>query len=170
MRPGDDRLGRRLVRRLLGAVLAVLIGAAGAEALYNLSLQPGAALVTEVFKGMTGVQPPAGYAQVASTVSEHRVPVSVAGAPTAYLDIYQPDGAGGKPRPMILWVHGGGFLSGAASNVADYATLLAHAGYTVASLDYSLAPGAKYPVPVRQANAALAYLRGNASQLGGDPA
>ena len=169
MRPGDDSLGRRLLRRLLAAVLAVLIGAGGAEALYHLSLQPGAAIVAAVFSGMSGVTPPAGYARVASTVSERRVRVAVAGAPTAYLDIYTPDGADGKPRPMILWVHGGGFLSGAASDVADYATLLAHAGYIVASLDYSLAPGSRYPVPVRQANAALAYLRGNASQLGGDP-
>jgi acetyl esterase/lipase len=169
MRPGSDSPGRRLLRRLLGAVLAVAIGAGGAEALYHTSLEPGAAIVTAVFSSLGGVTPPAGYAQAASAVSEHRVAVTVADAPTAYLDIYTPDGTGGKPRPMILWIHGGGFLSGSAANVADYATLLAHAGYTVASLDYSLAPGAKYPVPVRQANAALAYLRGNASQLGGDP-
>ena len=40
MRPGDG-LGRRVLRRLLAAVLAVLVGAAGALALYYTSLQPG---------------------------------------------------------------------------------------------------------------------------------
>ena len=43
--------------------------------------------------------------------------------------------------------------------VHEYATTLAAAGYTVASLDYSLAPGARYPTPVQQANAAFAFLR-----------
>ncbi len=103
-------------------------------------------------------------------MTEHRVAVPVPGAPPAYLDIYTPDGTGGEPRPVILWVHGGGFIAGSAATVADYTILLAHAGYTVASLDYSLAPGSRYPVPVRQGNAALRYLRANASRFGGDPA
>ena len=69
-----------------------------------------------------------------------------------------------------MWIHGGGFISSSAATVADYAILLAHAGYVVASLDYSLAPGAHYPVPVRQGNAALGYLAANAGRFGGDPA
>jgi acetyl esterase/lipase len=91
-------------------------------------------------------------------------------APAAHLDIYTPDGRGGQPRPVILWVHGGGFISSSAATVTDYAILLAQAGYTVASLDYSLAPGARYPVPVRQGNAALRFLRASAGRFGGDPA
>jgi acetyl esterase/lipase len=109
------------------------------------------------------------YAAIASTVTEHRVSLAVPDAPAAYLDIYTPDSTGAKPRPVILWVHGGGFITGSAATVADYTTLLAHAGYTVASLDYSLAPGVRYPAPVRQGSAALAYLRANAGQFGGDP-
>lgn len=163
-------IGRRILRRLLAALLAILVGVLGALALYYTSLQPGAALVTAVFDHNVPVTPPAGFGQVARTVTERRVSIPVPDAPTAYLDIYTPDGAAGTPRPVIMWVHGGGFVSGSAANVADYAILLAHAGYTVASLDYSLAPGARYPVPVRQANAALRYLRDNASRFGSDPA
>jgi acetyl esterase/lipase len=165
--PGS--LARKVLRRLLAALLAVLTGALGALALYYLSVQPGAALVASMFSQNGLVRPPSGFSLIASAVTERRVAVSVPGAPTAYLDIYTPDSAGGQPRPVILWVHGGGFIAGSAANVADYATLLAHAGYTVASLDYSLAPGARYPVPVRQGNAALAYLRANAGRFGGDP-
>ena len=159
----------RVLRRLLAALLAVLTGVLGALALYYLSLQPGAALVAAVFKQNVLVKPPAGFASVARTVTEHRVPVTVPDAPTAYLDIYTPDGTGGRPRPVILWLHGGGFIAGSAATIADYTILLAHAGYTVASLDYSLAPRARYPVPVRQGNAALRYLRANAGRFGGDP-
>jgi acetyl esterase/lipase len=159
-----------VARRGLAALLAVAIGVLGAGVLYRTSVQPGAALVKAVFERAPEVTPPAGFGQVARTVGEQRVPVRVAGAPAAHLDIYTPDGAGGRPRPVILWIHGGGFISSSSATVRDYAILLAHAGYTVASLDYSLAPGARYPVPVRQGNAALRYLRANAARFGGDPA
>jgi para-nitrobenzyl esterase len=92
--------------------------------------------------------------------------------PTAHLGIYTPDAAGAGPRAVILWVHGGGFISNSSVTVRDYAILLAHTGYPVASLDYSLAPGpgTRYPVPERQGNAALRYLAANVRRFGGDPA
>jgi acetyl esterase/lipase len=151
-------------------VSALLLGAAGAAVLYQTSVQPGAAIVKAVFEKGPLVKPPTGFAQIARTVKEQRVPIPTPGAPTAYLDIYTPDNAAAKPRPVILWIHGGGFISSSAATVADYTILLAHAGYTVASLDYSLAPGVHYPAPVRQGNAALQYLRARAARYGGDPA
>jgi acetyl esterase/lipase len=157
-------------RLALGAVTAVLAGVLAAFVLYGTSLQPGAALVRSVFEKNALVKPPTGFAQIARTVTEHRVPIPTAGAPMAYLDIYTPAATGGGSRPVILWIHGGGFISSSPATVADYAILLAHAGYTVASLGYSLAPGARYPVPVRQGNAALRFLRANAGRFGGDPA
>jgi acetyl esterase/lipase len=71
---------------------------------------------------------------------------------------------------VILWVHGGGFLANTAAQFRDWGILLAHQGYVVALLDYSLGPETHYPAPVRQANAALAYLSGSAARFGGDPA
>jgi acetyl esterase/lipase len=159
-----------IFRIAIGVVTAVLAGVAVAVILYQASVQPGAALVKAVFQRGQLVTPPVGFGQIARTVTEQRVPVPTPGAPTAYLDVYTPDAAGGQPRPVILWVHGGGFISSSPATVADYTILLAHAGYTVASLDYSLAPGARYPIPVRQGNAALRYLRAHAGRFGGDPA
>ena len=161
---------RSALRVAAGVVAAVLVGVAGAVVLYQTSVQPGAAIVKAVFERGPLVKPPTGFARIAPTVREQRVSVPAPGAPAAYLDIYTPDGAGGAPRPVILWVHGGGFISSSPETVADYAILLAHAGYTVASLGYSLAPAVRYPVPVRQGNAALAFLRANAARFGGDPA
>ena len=68
MRPGDG-LGRRVLRRLLAAVLAVLTGVAGALALYYLSLQPGERLVASVFTQNHLVKPPADFSQIAPTRS-----------------------------------------------------------------------------------------------------
>ena len=147
MTGGNSTRGRRVARRLLAAALAVLVGALGALVLYQTSLQPGAALVAWVFNRNQLVTAPPGFSQVARTVTEQRVVISTPDAPAAHLDIYMPNGPGGAPRPVILWVHGGGFIGSSAATVADYAILLAHSGYMVASLDYSLAPGARYPVP-----------------------
>lgn len=60
---------------------------------------------------------------IARTVTEQRVAIPTADAPMAYLDIYTPDGTGSKARPVILWVHGEGFISGSAAAIADYSTL-----------------------------------------------
>ena len=169
MMAGSVSRGRRAVRRLLAALLAVLTGALGALVLYYTSLQPGAAMVAAVFNQNALVTPPPGFGQVARAVTEQRVPIPAPDAPWRTWTSTRRMPREAKPRPVILWVHGGGFISSSAATVADYAILLAHAGYTVASLDYSLAPGARYPVPVRQGNAALRYLRANAARFGGDP-
>ena len=162
------RLPRWATRLLLGA-LAVLIGVGAAFGVYATSVQPGAAIVKAVFETGAEVTPPAGFAAIESSVSKvARVPIPVPGIPTAHLDLYAPTGSVNASLPVILWIHGGGFISSSADTVRDYAILLAHEGYLVANLDYSLAPAARYPVPVEQANAALAWLRHGAAAYSGD--
>jgi hypothetical protein len=73
------------------ALLAVLAGLLGAFVLYETSLQPGAALTRSVFNRNAIVTPPGGFGQVARTVTERRVPIVTAGAPTAHRHIYTPD-------------------------------------------------------------------------------
>ncbi|MDF2115532.1 alpha/beta hydrolase [Roseiarcaceae bacterium H3SJ34-1] len=85
----------------------------------------------------------------------------------AKLDVFYPAKVEGTATvlPTIVWVHGGAWLSGNKSHVANYLRILAANGYTVVGVDYSLAPAATYPTPVRQVNAALAYLHENAGRL-----
>src|SRR6201992_946059 len=146
--------GRAVVRIGAGIVTAAAAGIVAALILYQTSVEPGAAIVRSLFQANQLVTPPAGFAAVARTVSEQHATVRPDGAPAASLDIYRPAGAAGTPRPVVLWVHGGGFISTSPESVADYAVMLAHAGYVVASLGYSLAPGTEYPAPVRQGSAA----------------
>jgi acetyl esterase len=79
-------------------------------------------------------------------------------------------GAGAQrgPLPLVVWVHGGGAVSGRRSDIANYARVLAGQGLAVATLDYSIAPEATYPTPLREVNAALGHLAANAARWGLD--
>jgi acetyl esterase len=91
--------------------------------------------------------------------------------PDARYDLFLPPPgvlAAGTVPPLVVWVHGGGAVSGSRHDVGAYARVLAGQGLAVAALDYSVAPEARYPTPVRQVNRALAHLAGTAAGRGLD--
>jgi acetyl esterase len=94
------------------------------------------------------------------------------GSKNASLDVYFPSELEktGKALPVIVWIHGGGWITGDKANVANYCKILAGKGYTTVAINYTLAPEGTYPTPVRQANKALEYLAANAARLHIDPA
>jgi acetyl esterase/lipase len=83
------------------------------------------------------------------------------------MDIYYPKDAQG-PLPVVVWLHGGGYVLGDKEVTKEYAMTLASHGYVVANVNYALAPEHKYPTPVVQVNQALKYLNSNAPKYGGD--
>lgn len=85
----------------------------------------------------------------------------------ARLDVYRPTAATGD-LPTVVWVHGGGFVAGSKDELVGYLTTLASLGYTVVGVDYTRAPEATYPTPVRQVMAALGHLAEHAGSLGID--
>jgi acetyl esterase len=89
--------------------------------------------------------------------------------PDALLDVFYPSAVADKPLSTIVWVHGGGWVSGSKQEIANYGKVLAGRGYTVVGVNYSLAPGKIFPTPMRQLNAALGYLVRNAERLHVDP-
>lgn len=90
-------------------------------------------------------------------------------APTRLaFDLHRPAGSGGQALPLVVWIHGGAFVSGRKEDVAAYARIVAARGFAVASLDYTLAPDATYPTQLRELNDALAHLQREAPRLGLD--
>jgi dipeptidyl aminopeptidase/acylaminoacyl peptidase len=99
------------------------------------------------------------------------------------LDLYQPAGDQVTRRPVIIWVHGGGFSAGNKSNGADWATAFARRGFVAISLGYRLLAtgpcGGTGPVPEHcftaayaaqhDAQAAVRFLRRHADFLRIDP-
>lgn len=85
----------------------------------------------------------------------------------ALYDRYLPAG----PRhslPIVMWVHGGAFVGGAKEELSGYMKRLAAAGNMVIAPRYSLAPEERHPVQLRQLNAALRHVVGEAGSAGGD--
>jgi acetyl esterase/lipase len=83
------------------------------------------------------------------------------------LDFYRARGRTGAP--CVVVVHGGGWDSGDRSQMADMNAHLARRGFAVAAVSYRLAPKHVWPAQREDVQAALAYLKSNAGELGIDP-
>lgn len=83
------------------------------------------------------------------------------------LDIYYPKSIN-KKMPVIMWVHGGGYIANSKETVKNYMMTVANKGYVVFNIDYALAPKYKYPSQITQCNEALKYVLDNAEKFNGD--
>ncbi|WP_180056490.1 alpha/beta hydrolase [Acinetobacter sp. YH12227] len=90
--------------------------------------------------------------------------------PDLHLDIYQPDNiANLSPRPTVVWIHGGGWVSGSKEHARGYFKRLAAEGYNVVSVQYQFAPEAIYPTQLHQIDSAMNFIRQHANDWKIDP-
>lgn len=74
--------------------------------------------------------------------------------------LFRPTATAGR-APALLWIHGGGYVLGAASQDDDTCRAFAdRLGMIVAAVDYRLAPEHPYPIPVDDCHSALTWLAG----------
>ena len=85
------------------------------------------------------------------------------------LDLYIPEGDG--PFPVVIMVHGGGFMFGDKADGAGLTGVdqLLAAGYAVASINYRLSAEAQYPSQIYDAKASVRFLRANAEKYNLNP-
>lgn len=85
----------------------------------------------------------------------------------AYMDVFYPERVKNTSAtlPAVVWVHGGGWVSGDKDEVDNYLKILASYGFTTVGVNYSIAPEKTYPVPINQVNDALEYINRHARQL-----
>jgi acetyl esterase/lipase len=82
------------------------------------------------------------------------------------LDLYIPRAAA-RPLPVAMYVHGGGMTAGNKSDLDPvFLDALASAGYAVASVNYRLAPDARFPAQIEDVKCAIRYLRAKAPRYG----
>lgn len=70
-----------------------------------------------------------------------------------------------EPLPLVVCIHGGGWISGDKSDMDDIVSLFASNGYAAAAIDYRLAPLYPFPAPVIDAMNFVRYARENAQAL-----
>ena len=156
------------MRRL--PLLAAAAAAAAAAAGFRLSPWPAALMIRAVF-----------YRGARQTVALMRPHVPADGV-TEHRGLRCPDGSGGSKRldlfvpadaegpvPLVVWIHGGAWLSGSRDDVEPYLRILASRGFAAAGVDYTVSPRGTYPSAVREVAAAITFLRTRAADFGLDP-
>ena len=84
---------------------------------------------------------------------------------------FQPSAPSGDRRPIVVYMHGGGFVYGsAADGVVAASRLVTELDATVVSVEYRLAPEHPFPAGFDDCYAALLWSAENARALGCDPA
>lgn len=71
--------------------------------------------------------------------------------------------------PLVVVIHGGGWMAGAADEMAAWNRWLARRGFAVAAVEYTLVPHATWPRQRDEALAVIADLRAHAPLHGLDP-
>ena len=83
------------------------------------------------------------------------------------LDVYRPKDRDGK-LPVIVSIHGGGWVYGNKEIMQFYCMSLAEKGFAVVNYSYRLAPKYKHPTPLEDANSIFYWVFENADTYGFD--
>ena len=81
------------------------------------------------------------------------------------LDVFYPENVS-EPRPLLVWIHGGGWRGGSKNGVPWLHEL--NRGYVVASVEYRFSQKAIFPAQIDDCLAAIRFLRKNAAKYGID--
>ena len=160
---------RNLVTKLTILVLAILMlfslascGAATTATPTSLAIPTTSTEQTSVMPARGGPGSSSTFATVAPTYADLAY-ATISDAQK--LDLYIPT-TGSGPFPLVIMVHGGGFMMGDKSDGAGLTGVdqLLAAGYAVASINYRLSSEAIYPAQIYDAKAAVRFLRANAAE------
>jgi len=91
------------------------------------------------------------------------------------LDIYQPvledlssSTSDDNPRPILLYIHGGGWALGDKKSIQNKAALALRNNWVFVSINYRLSPRVQHPEHARDAAAAIGYIYKHAQEFNAD--
>ncbi|WP_245452963.1 alpha/beta hydrolase [Bradyrhizobium sp. C9] len=90
------------------------------------------------------------------------------------LDVFTPDTAAAAPRPVLIYIHGGGFIAGSKRNPGSpfYDNVMLWAtksGFVGVNATYRLAPAFPWPAGAEDMGAIVQWIADNIASRGGDP-
>lgn len=114
-------------------------------------------------RAMAGLEP-----RIPSSLTEH-LDLAYGPDPRERLDLILPPGpAPPGGWPVLLWVHGGAFVSGSKENVGNYLRLVAGNGFATIAPNYTRAPTRLHPRPTDQMLEVLLWITAAAPTYGLD--
>lgn len=137
----------------------------------RLSPWPGAMVVRWVFENNSGAKAQHDVLQKhnpsdVTTIKDQQYQI---GDSNSLLDVHMPENLSpDQMLPVIVWTHGGAWLSGSKDNAEPYFRLLAKQGFVVVAPNYSLAPDYIYPTAIDQLNVAHQYILDNSERFHAD--
>jgi acetyl esterase/lipase len=108
----------------------------------------------------------------ARTVLADDMDVAYGEAAQQRLDVYSAKGGPEvKARPVVVWVHGGGWRTGDKDNRSgtNLCKAWANTGVVMVNLNYRLTPDVVHPAHVEDVAAGVAWVHKNIAKHGGDP-
>ena len=84
------------------------------------------------------------------------------------LDVYRPRDREGEKLPVIVSVHGGGWVYGDKERYQYYCMDLAQRGFAVVNFTYRLAPEYQFPAPLEDTNSVFAWVLAHSEEYGLD--
>ena len=120
-------------------------------------------LIALIFPALAQCQGPAGYQVMRD--------LDYVGADNSRqkLDLYLPEAKTTQPRPLVVFVHGGGWEDGSKNQAGILLSLIKDKPYAGASINYRLTDEAIWPAQIHDCKAAIRALRAHASENQIDP-
>lgn len=103
----------------------------------------------------------------ARTVLPARLEIAYGASPAETLNVFPAQVAG--PSPVLVFIHGGYWMSRSKLDTDFVALGLVPHGITVVNIEYALMPGVRMDEAVRQCRSAVAWAIREAAALGADP-
>ena len=158
--------GARWRRAVLVPLLAAVLLVAGAGSAVSDGLWP---VPQPAAERVPGAIPPLEEPLLVADEVVRRTLAYGPGGLEQTLDVFTPARGPLQERPTVLLIHGGGWQIGDSTEWQDEAVeLVREHGWTAVSLNYRLAPAARWPAQLRDGEAALQLLRARATELGID--
>jgi len=97
----------------------------------------------------------------------HNVEMGRGGDRILHAEICQPKNPSSTPMPAVIFIHGGGWVSGSYKLLPT--PFLAEKGYFTADIEYRFDSEAKWPAQIEDCKLAVRWLRANAAKYNVDP-
>ena len=126
---------------------------------------------TAIFAEEKSAQKPAQKPRVPDSI-ELKADLPYAGNdnPRQMVDLYLPKHrATDKPLPVVVYIHGGGWVNGSRKGGGMAAAFAASGNYAGVSVGYRLSGEVKWPAQIYDCKAAIRWIRGHANEYNLDP-